>query len=495
MTAPTVERSFDFGRISSAKICLFSAVGFFGAACTEETTNASFSHGDYDITANARLNDIVPTIVNVDWETETAGYSHIIYGIDGELTESTPINEIAMVDHEMAMIGLKAGETYSYQVVTMTESGTELVSEVNTIELDPVPAELPRVTISSYDENASQEGGFMLYSLVMSDDTWTVIVDRDGDYVWYAQGGEKTIIPTSKVGLDGMSILFTENDSAQTDDVSTVTRIAMDGSSQTVTEVASGHHDFAELGDGNFGYLGMDFQMFEIDGENLEIAGDTIVEISEGSNRDGSNTEVFNAFDEYGEPWRPCTHFDGGAYGYPDMRDWTHANSIVYDQEEEAFYVMAKNLDAIWKIDRYTGALLWEMGGYNSDFSWETTTQPWSHAHMSQMWSDGLVMFDNGFHHEKQVSRIVEYAYNDETMTMEEVFSYSDPDGAFSPLLGDVKKLPEGNYIASWMVSGRLTEITPQGDVVWQADMEVGNATSRVTWIEDLYDMQTKLHW
>ena len=108
---------------------------------------------------------------------------------------------------------------------------------------------------------------------------------------------------------------------------------------------------------------------------------------------------------------------------------------------------------------------------------------------MSQMWSDGLVMFDNGFHHEKQVSRIVEYAYNDETMTMEEVFSYSDPDGAFSPLLGDVKKLPAGNYMASWMVSGRLTEITPQGDVVWQADMEVGNATSRVTWIEDLYDM------
>jgi len=73
MISSTVERSFDFGLISSRKICLFGAIGFFGSACTEESTNASFSHGDYDITANARLNDIVPTIVNVDWETETAG--------------------------------------------------------------------------------------------------------------------------------------------------------------------------------------------------------------------------------------------------------------------------------------------------------------------------------------------------------------------------------------------------------------------------------------
>jgi len=329
----------------------------------------------------------------------------------------------------------------------------------------------------------------------MAEDSWTVIVDRDGDYVFYAQGEERTIIPTSKVGLDGQSILFTSNDSSQTDDVSTITRIALDGSTESVTEIATGHHDFAELPGGGFGYLGMDFQVHDVEGEEWEIAGDTIIEIEEGETRSDASNEVFNAFDEYNEPWRPCSHFDNGAYGYEDMADWTHANSIVLDEDAEAFYVMAKNLDAIWKIDRLTGEIIWEMGGQMSDFSWDSDTKPWSHAHMSQVWDGGLVMFDNGYHNDDKVSRIVEYQYNEDTMELEQVFDYYDADGAFSPLLGDVKKLPEGNYIASWMVSGRLTEITTEGEVVWQADMEVGNATSRVTWIEDLYDMQTKLHW
>jgi len=160
--APTSNAPNLLQVFSSAKLCLFGAVGIMGAACTEETANTSFSHGDYDISASAKINEIVPTAVNVSWETDTAGYSFIEYGIDGELNQTTPINTVAMVDHEMAMIGLKAGETYSYRVVTTTDSGEELVSEVDTIELDPVPAELPRVTISNYDEDASQEGGYML---------------------------------------------------------------------------------------------------------------------------------------------------------------------------------------------------------------------------------------------------------------------------------------------------------------------------------------------
>ena len=35
-----------------------------------------------------------------------------------------------------------------------------------------------------------------------------------------------------------------------------------------------------------------------------------------------------------------------------------------------------------------------------------------------------------------------------------------------------------------------LAEITPDGDVVWQAEVELGSATTRVTWIEDLYTLQ-----
>ena len=484
---PWKTRSPAQGNVSPAKKAwLFGVVSALGTGCTADQTLA---YDSYDLSPVAEINEIMPTVVDVSWTTESAGYSFVEYGIEGSLSQATPVNNTALVDHDMALLGLKAGETYNFRAVTTTENGEELSSAIETIELDPVPSELPRVTVSNYDESVSQEGGYMLYSLVMAADTWTVIIDRDGDYVWYVQGEQDTLIPTSKVGLDGQSILFTSNDSAQTDDISSITRIAIDGSSGSLTEITTGHHDFAELDNGGFAFLGMDFQFHMVDGTDWEIAGDTIIQVAEGANRDGESTEIFNAFEAYDQPWAPCAHFEGGAYGYEDMADWTHANSIVFDNNEDVLYVMAKNLDTIWKIDRQTGDMIWQLGGKHSDFAWPDGMLPWSHAHMSQIWNGGLTIFDNGFHHEEQVSRIVEYQYNEQTMTLEEVFAYSDPDGAFSPLFGDVKKLPEGNYMTSWMASGRLSEITPEGAVVWQADMEVGNATSRVTWIEDLYDM------
>jgi outer membrane protein assembly factor BamB len=101
---------------------------------------------------------------------------------------------------------------------------------------------------------------------------------------------------------------------------------------------------------------------------------------------------------------------------------------------------------------------------------------------MSQAWSDGFVVFDNGYHHQPAVSRAVEYALDVEARTIERVWSFTSENSTFNPVLGDVLKL-ENTYLVSWTVEGMLTEITPDGTVVWRASSELGTATGRLFYL------------
>jgi len=74
-------------------------------------------------------------------------------------------------------------------------------------------------------------------------------------------------------------------------------------------------------------------------------------------------------------------------------------------------------------------------------------------------------------------------------MTIEKVFEYIEPDGRIMEILGDAKKLPNGNYLTSWSTAGYLAEMDSEGNVVWKGEAELGNAVARTTWIADLYSM------
>ena len=105
---------------------------------------------------------------------------------------------------------------------------------------------------------------------------------------------------------------------------------------------------------------------------------------------------------------------------------------------------------------------------------------------MSHAWSDGFVVFDNGYHHPTKASRAVEYHIDHAAGTVEPVWSFSSEAGTFSPLLGDVRKLDD-TYLISWTVGGMLTEVDSAGTVVWRASAELGNATGRVLVLPSLY--------
>ena len=109
---------------------------------------------------------------------------------------------------------------------------------------------------------------------------------------------------------------------------------------------------------------------------------------------------------------------------------------------------------------------------------------------MSHFWGDGFLVFDNGYHHAEMSSRVVEYTIDPEAHTLQKVWEFASETGVFNPLLGDARRLPNGNTLVSWTISGMLTEITPDGVVVWRASVDLGSATGRLVYVSDIYDVE-----
>ena len=87
--------------------------------------------------------------------------------------------------------------------------------------------------------------------------------------------------------------------------------------------------------------------------------------------------------------------------------DYLHINSIVIDPTDSNYIVSFRHADQVVKIDRKSGAILWKIGGVNSDFKL-AKDQLFYKQHSAVMTKEGEVMiFDNGDKISRERSRIV----------------------------------------------------------------------------------------
>lgn len=449
-----------------------------------DDTPLSMEDGDLaDVSAS--LSGVVPTVVRVSWTSPVQGDGFVEYGTDSGLGLATPVQSTG-TQHEALVLGLKANHDYFLRAVTVAADGSRYESGVGQAQL-PVPPDTVGRFELTVDEGSARPDGYVLTSLLQTSDSWMIILDRDGDIVWYYPATDGYSIPTTLPGRDGRSLLFTQNSIDQDEDISNILRISVDGTETTTTRAVLGHHSFVELPEQRFAWLSLDMRTVTVDGVDEYLAGDTVLEIQEGATDDDSPTEVFNYFDDWGAPTRMCNHFDAEAFT-TGAKDWTHGNSLMYVESQDDLYLMAKNYDHVLRIDRSTGSLVEQIGGPASDYSGPEAAW-WSHGHMSQLWEGGMVVFDNGYHHEPTVSRVLAYSWDEDAGTIGADFQYTDPDGQFIQILGDGRLLDNGNVLSAWTSLGLIKEHSPDGTVVWQVSSELGTAVGRVTMLDDLYTL------
>jgi len=189
--------------------------------------------------------------------------------------------------------------------------------------------------------------------------------------------------------------------------------------------------------------------------------------------------------------------------GGADVTDWLHINSISYlgpnkwwDEGDTRFHpeniiVDARSANIIWIIEKATGNIVWKVG---PDYStWKPEGRLGQiigqhHAHMIPKGLPGegnILVFDNGggagfgflfvvptypnkyrFH-----SRVIEF----NPLTLDIVWEYKRLESApdeyymfYSFYISGAQRLMNGNTLITEGSTGRVFEVTPTGELVWE---------------------------
>jgi len=346
------------------------------------------------------------------------------------------------------------------------------------------PVNLSAFELISVDVSRSRvaTGHVLLNQFDKKTESWAAAIDGCGAHVWWQRrqdAGSK--ITRTRMGKDGHSVIYAEYDREREVDRAEIRRIDLDTGEVTITRATEQHHDFVELGDGRLAWLSWEYSAnLWLENLNADIASDAILIADEGT--EGDHEVLFSYLSDSGiEPFWSCNHMRRGIF-VPGYAEWSHTNSLVYDVDEDAYFALARYWDAVLRIEG-DGTLSWILGGPLDQFqSLGQATLP-RHGHMSEAWPGGMLVFDNRNHGDDEASRVVEYAFDEARGVVEEVWSFQEPHGSFLAYLGDARRLPGGNVLIAWSGTGRITEVTRDGDIVWEAktDQEIG----RLEFVED----------
>ena len=152
--------------------------------------------------------------------------------------------------------------------------------------------------------------------------------------------------------------------------------------------------------------------------------------------------------------------------------DWTHSNSVFYDENTESVYVSIRNLSRISSIDYLSKDINWSIG--ESDFMENPSFQNeinFSQQHSAQLTDNGnLIFFDNARFQEPEHSRCIEVGFdnNEPILIWEQVL----PDSMFTGSRGECDRLDSGNSLISAGRSGNVVEVNPDNEIVWHLNVK-----------------------
>jgi hypothetical protein len=167
-----------------------------------------------------------------------------------------------------------------------------------------------------------------------------------------------------------------------------------------------------------------------------------------------------------GESYRPAPRDRG------KVHDPYHLNSIDLDVDGN-LVLSARHTNAIYKIDRRTGDVLWRLGGKRSTFTMRPGTA-FALQHDARVQRDGtLTLFDNvaeDLPARGRRSRGIALALDHRRRTASLVREFVHPDGILSPTQGSMQQLDgRGAFIGWGGVQPLFTEFDRDGRTVFDA--------------------------
>jgi hypothetical protein len=156
--------------------------------------------------------------------------------------------------------------------------------------------------------------------------------------------------------------------------------------------------------------------------------------------------------------------------------DYFHLNAV--EPDGDGYLVSARHVDAIYRIDRATGAVRWKLGGEKRPESLHVggNDRPklFSGQHDVRLLPDGtLTVYDNHTPGTPRAMRFRIDAAKRRATLLEQV---TEPQLVWSPAEGSARKLPGGDWVVSWGATSLLSELRATNDPTWRLTLEHGQS-------------------
>jgi len=433
-----------------------------------ETPNLDGS-ADVGITleVSAHPNTTLGAVATVVLDVPASVRVQVSHASVGTLT--TGLTEVG-TEHAVDVIGLRADTAWTVQAVAELEDGFEIISDPVDFSSGSLPDGLPEVTVSWSGEPPAEMTAFgAAHGAGGADNSsgpYVFGVDGEGFVVWYY-----TPVDLERASAD-RSVETLADGNLQVMLPSQVQLISVAGDLIATfggDEVAF-HHDATKVASGNMVGLAREERTMYVSqvGEEANVVGDVLVEIDQHGEEVWS-WSTFDHLDTARFPsamsWKPDRHGD---------LDWTHGNSVWYDQDSGLLLVSLRHQSQVLAIDHATSELVWTAGA-DGDFS--LASGEWfASQHAATFTADGqLIVYDNGNDKDADTSRAVTYSLDTDTFTATETWDWEV--GFVTSNLGDADRLANGNTLvcAGGQRPGdedaRVVEVNGAGEVVWEANI------------------------
>jgi len=390
------------------------------------------------------------------------------------------------------------------------------------------------VSSSSSSSAAStlDEDGYTLFAPMRSTETY--LIDKDGEKVhtWqsaYRPGLSVYLLENGELLRSGNANNTSNIFSGSTGTGGIIEILDWDSNilwSKTLSdETTLSHHDVEELPNGNILAIvweaktqqeALEMGRNSLSSEYLWV--DTIYEICRASEsnpcEDGEVVWKWSIWDHLvqDEDSSITTTYNTSVANAPDKidlnyfnqqsaSDWTHINSVDYNEESDQILLSVHNFNEYWVIDHSDSSkgLLYRAG---NPAAYGTTGEKILYAQHDAQWIEkglpgegNILLFNNGSHRsDGDYSSVDEYCYANSTCNAGDVIStYSEgPNGNFYAMnISGAQRLSNGNTLVCEGTTGRFFEYNADKEIVWEYNY--GDVVFRATRYEKEYSGLEKL--
>ncbi|MEM6271818.1 MAG: aryl-sulfate sulfotransferase [Bacteroidota bacterium] len=431
------------------------------------------------ITSTAHTDNVLR--YDIDFTLAPAASAYVEYGYwngNDTIWSSTGVSA-TNTQHSIAVIGLKATETYAFRVVAFNPSACSS-SNPNDFTVAALPTAVGFFGVdSTFTAPGASLGGFLLSSNRMPDPNKVVqVFDRSGELLWYE---EMPGDPAPSGDQLCQHVNVTDDQSVFLLECGRILEKSFAGETIADIDVHAlnpnwyPHHSAFRNRDGNITALIAIPQTVDkssVGGSaNAIVVAPGIIEVD----NQGTLVWSWSAFDHYD----PLSSPDPGGYWVPkfgaEAIDWKHASSLLQDLDGN-YMVTFRDENHLVKVSRITGNPLWTCGDNgNIDIMMpDTFKRPTSigladgaNYLMLDLTSQGTVT--------RAIDWWIDWGYATPTFMIDR--SYALPSEFFTAEDGTCARLNGGNtFVAS--SKGGLFEFDLSGNLLWfgRQDTSLGHA-------------------